>query len=63
MAAEKKTSLNYIKLTDVIEATGCSDRHIREEIKRGNLRAFKPGKEILFSPDDVEKWIKRKAVS
>nr|BFD63141.1 hypothetical protein BdHM001_18220 [Bdellovibrio sp. HM001] len=54
------TKLSYIKLTEVIEITGCSERHIREEIKRGNLRAYKPGKELLFKREDVEKWITKK---
>lgn len=62
MTAPKKFAPNYLKLADVAEATGCSIRHIQEEIKRGNIRAYKPGKCLLFDPVDVEKWIKRKAV-
>lgn len=37
-----------------------SERHIKEEIKRGNLRAYKPGKLLLFIPQEVEKWITKK---
>lgn len=50
----------YFKLPQVIEYSGCSERHIKEEIKRGNLRAYKPGKELLFKPDEVDKWITKK---
>ena len=54
------TKINYINLQEVVKITGCSERHVREEIKRGNLRAYKPGKELLFKPEDVEKWITKK---
>lgn len=57
-----KTMLNYLKIKDVIDISGCSERHIREEIARGNLKAFKPGKELLFRPEDIEKWILKKAI-
>lgn len=52
----------YLKLEEVVEIAGCSPRHIHEEIKRGNLKAYKPGKCLVFKEDDVESWIKRKAV-
>jgi excisionase family DNA binding protein len=55
--------VKYIKISEVVEISSCSKRHVMEEIKRKNLRAYKPGKELIFDPADVEKWIKRKAVS
>jgi len=53
----------FIKIEGVIEMSGCSKRHIMEEIKRKTLRAYKPGKALLFDPAEVEKWIKRKVAS
>lgn len=60
MAAEK---LKYLKIDEVVGISSCSKRHVMEEIKRKKLKAFKPGKELLFDPHDVEVWIKRKVVS
>lgn len=59
MAAEK---LKFLNVDEVVEIAGCSKRHVMEEIRRKNLRAFKPGKELRFAPDDVEKWITKKVV-
>lgn len=53
---------DFIKIADVESISSCSKRHIMEEIKRGNLKAFKPGKELLFRKEDIEKWILKKAV-
>lgn len=54
--------LPHFKLPAIVELLKVSPRHIKEEIKRGNLRAFKPGKELIFFQEDIEKWVKRKAV-
>lgn len=59
----KNHGLSYLKINDVIEISSCSKRHIMEEIRRKNLRAFKPGKELLFKLEDVEKWINKKVAS
>lgn len=56
-------TLNVLFIEDVIELTKCSERHIREQVRIGALRAHKPGKRLLFYAEDVEKWIKRKATS
>ena len=58
-AAEK---LKYLGIDEVTEVAACSKRHVMEEIRRKNLRAFKPGKELRFDPADVEKWITKKVV-
>lgn len=60
MSAEKK--LNYLTIKEVAESFHVSVRHLHDEIKRGNLKAYKPGKSLLFNLEDVEKWLKRKAV-
>ena len=53
----------YLLIAEVAEQTHCSVRHIHDEVKKKKLRAFKPGKCLLFDPEDVDKWIKKKAVS
>lgn len=52
----------YLTIKEVAEKYRVSVRHLQDEKKRGNLKAFKPGKVLLFNQEDVEKWIKRKAV-
>lgn len=52
----------YLTIKEVAEKYKVSVRHLHDEKKRGNLKAFKPGKVLLFNQEDVEKWIKRKAV-
>ncbi len=60
-AAEKK--LNYMTLKEAAEYAHVSIRHLQEEISRKNLRAYKPGKLVLFDIEDLNKWIKKKALS
>lgn len=55
-------NMPHFRLRAVVELLHVSARHVKEEIKRGNLRAFKPGKELIFFQEDIEKWVKRKAV-
>lgn len=52
----------YLTIEQVAEKIGCSVRYLHEEIKKKNLRAYKPGKRLVFDPEDVQKWIKKKAV-
>lgn len=59
-AAEKRN--NYITLKEAAEYCHCSIRHLQEEITRGNLRAYKPGKLLLFDIEDLNKWVKKKAI-
>lgn len=61
MTEVRKEELKYMTLKEVSEATKTSIRYVQEEIKRKNLRAFKLGKRLLFSPEEVLKWIKKKA--
>ncbi|MBA3755920.1 MAG: helix-turn-helix domain-containing protein [Nitrosomonas sp.] len=58
-----KEDLKYMTIKEVALTAQTSVRHVAEEIKRKNLRAFKPGKRLLFDPEDVQKWIKKKAVA
>jgi len=61
MSAEKKIA--YMNLKEASEYCHVSERHMKEEISRKNLRAYKPGKLLLFDIEDLNKWIKKKAVS
>lgn len=59
--AEKFGLTRYMTIEEVCAYARCSERHLHQEIKRKNLKAHKPVREILFDPRDVEAWIKRKA--
>lgn len=50
----------YYTMYGMTKAGGWGERHIHEEINRGNLKASKPGKELLFSFENVAKWIAKK---
>jgi excisionase family DNA binding protein len=58
----KREETIFLTIEEVAKKATVSTRHVANEIKRGNLKAFKPGKRLLFNSEDVEKWIKRKAV-
>ena len=60
-AAEKR--IQYLTLKEAAEYCHVSTRHLQEEITRKNLRAYKPGKYVLFEIDELNKWIKKKAIS
>lgn len=61
MSAEKK--LSYMTLKEAAEYCHASIRHLQEEVRRQRLRAYKPGKCVLFEVDELNKWIKKKAIS
>lgn len=69
MSATKKQAKEmdgYIERLSLEEAASychCSIRHLQEEVNRKNLRAYKPGKFVLFEIDELNKWIKKKALS
>lgn len=52
--------LKFLTIEQVAAIGHCSVRHIHNEIKRGLLPYQKPGRKLVFNPDDVLKWIKRK---
>jgi excisionase family DNA binding protein len=58
--AEKFGLTKYMTIDEVCEYAKCSKRHLFAEIQRKNLKAHKPVREILFDPQDVQAWIKRK---
>ena len=40
----------------------CSIYKIREAIKNGDLKAYRPGKVYIIAPTDLENWIRNCAV-
>lgn len=43
-------------------AAKCSIYKIREAIKQGDLKAYRPGKVYLIDPADLESWVRSSAV-
>ena len=43
-------------------AAKCSVYKIREAIKSGALKAFRPGKVYVIDPADLENWVRNSAV-
>lgn len=64
LKTEATNSLNdeFIMIEAVMEFASVSKRFVMEEIKLKKLRAYKPGKRLLFKPADVREWISRKVV-
>lgn len=61
--ARKHGLIDYMKLSEVMAYASCSERFIMDEIKRKNLRAYKPVRELLFDPKDVHAWFRKKIKS
>lgn len=59
-AVQKK--IQYLTLKEAADYAHVSPRHIQEEVTRKNLRAYKPGKLLLFDIEDLNKWIKKKVL-
>lgn len=43
-------------------AAKCSVYKIREAIKNGELKAYRPGKGYLIDPADLDKWVRSNTV-
>lgn len=54
--------MEYLTCEQVADITKCSIFHIREAVKKGELAAYKPAKGYLFIREDVDAWVKKKAV-
>ena len=54
--------MDYLTCEQVADIAKCSVFHIREEVKRGALNAYKPAKGYLFTREDVDAWIKSAVV-
>ena len=55
--------MNYFTCEQVAEIAKCSVYCVREAIKNGKIKAFKPGKQYVITQEGVEAWIKSCAVS
>lgn len=55
--------MSYLTCEQVAGIAKCSIYHVREAVKDGKLKAYKPGKSYLFDSDDVVAWIESHAVS
>lgn len=56
MIDEKKSE--YLTIEQVAELIHMSGRAIRMKLAAGKLKAYKPGKRLLFKREDVEKFIR-----
>lgn len=54
--------MEYLTCDQVAKIAKCSIYCVREAVKAGKLRAFKPGKQWLFAREDVDAWITGTAV-
>lgn len=54
--------MSYYDCEEAAKVAHCSIFHIREAIKKGALKAYKPAKGYLITPEDLDKWIKADAV-
>lgn len=52
----------YVDVTKAAELACCSIYHIREAIKKGDLAAYKPGKNYVMTLEDVNNWILKSKV-
>ena len=53
----------YMTLDELCIYANCSERHIHDEIKKRNLKSYKPVRCLEFDPGDVQVWIKRRVVN
>jgi len=53
----------FFTIEQLAEFAHCSVRYIHEEKKRGALSCHKVGKRLIFSQEEVTKWINRKTVA
>ena len=51
-----------IKLPEASERWNCCTKKIRDEIKAGNIVAYKPGRNILVDIRSGDEWFKSKKI-
>lgn len=62
MSAARKFERFGLTYIEASEYTGASVRKLAEEVKLGNLRAYKPGREVQIEKAELDRWIKKQAV-
>lgn len=49
--------MEYLTCEQVAEIVHCSIFRVREAAKKGELKAYRPGKGYLFVREDVDAWV------
>lgn len=52
----------FFSCEEAAEVAKCSKYAIREAIKNGELKAYKPTRNYVIAADDLEAWIRKRAV-
>lgn len=52
----------FMSCEQAAAAAKCSIYKIREAIKQGALKAYRPGKVYVIDPAELERWIRSSAV-
>lgn len=52
----------YLTRTEAAEYLRVSDRYLRLETSRGNIAAFKLGRRVLYSREDLDAYMQRNRV-
>ena len=53
---------NFINCEQAAALAHCSIYTIREAIKRGELKAYKPSHSYVLEPEEVTRWVKSRVV-
>lgn len=54
--------MEYLTCEQAAEIARCSIFHIREAIKSGLLKAYRPAKGYLIAREDLDEWVKKAVV-
>ena len=52
----------FMSCEQAAAAAKCSIYKIREAIKEGELKAYRPGKTYVIDPADLDSWVRSSAV-
>ena len=52
----------FMNCEQAAAAAKCSIYKIRDAIKNGELKAYRPGKVYVIDPADLDTWVRRNAV-
>lgn len=55
--------MEYLTCEQVADIAKCSIYHVREAVKDGKLKAYKPGKSYVIARPDVDRWIESHTVA
>jgi excisionase family DNA binding protein len=49
----------YLTIEQVAEYLHMTTKSVQRKVQSGEIKAYKPGKRLLFKLEEIEKWIKR----